>query len=103
MGKAYCIDLIDHRARKSRLGSVPDDSVRCTQDTKHPISIEGELHFSPEDKQIYLKTASTHGDTLKLSIANDTRTFLGDFCLHFFDPQSNRAIFRSVGDVKVIC
>jgi len=103
VGHSYRIDLIDSRARKSRLGSVPDASVRCTQDTRNPISIEGELLFSPDDKQIYLKTASTHGDTLKLSIANDTRTFLGDFCLHFFDPQSNRAIFRSVGDVKVIC
>jgi len=103
MGQSYRIDLIDRRARKSRLGSVAQDCIRCTTDTKRPISVEGELYFSPEDKQIYLKTAATHGDTLKLSISNNTRTFLGDFCLDSFDPQSNRAVFRSVGDVKVIC
>jgi hypothetical protein len=103
VGNSYRIDLIDRCARKSPLGSVADKSIRCTMDTKHPISVEGELYFSPEDKLIYLKIASTHGDTLKLSISNETRTFLGDFCLNFFDPQSNRAVFHSVGDVKVIC
>ena len=103
MGQSYRIDLIDCQARKSRLGTVTQESIRCTLDTKRPISVEGELYFSPVDKQIYLKTASTHGDMLKLSISNDTRTFLGNFCLHFFDPQSNRAVFHSMGDVKVIC
>lgn len=103
MGHPYRIDLIDHRARKTMLGTVDQESIHCTADTKRPISVEGELHFSPEDKQIYLKTASTHGDTLELSISNETRTFLGSFCLSFFDPQSSRAVFRSIGDVKVIC
>lgn len=103
MAKAYRIDLIDHCARKSSLGTMADSAIRCTADTKRPISVEGELLFSPSDKEIYLKTASTHQDTMKLSISNDTRTFLGEFYLKSFDPQSHRAIFESVGDVKVIC
>lgn len=102
MGQAYNIDLIDRHARKMHLGSITSSSVKC-KGTKHaPVKVHGELRSTPEDKRIYLQTASTHGDTLKLSISNDTKTFLGNFRLSFFDPQSHEAIFSPIGNIEVI-
>jgi len=101
MGQAYTINLIDHDARKTHLGSVTDACIHHHQNNT-PMYVNGELLFTPEDKQIYLQTASTHGDTLKLSISNETQTFLGRFHVSFFDPHSHQAVFRSIGDVELI-
>ena len=102
MGQAYTIDLIDQHARKMHLGSITSPSIRNEADSQYPIEVQGELKSSPEDKQVYLQTASTHGDTLHLSISNETETLLGNFRLSFFDPQSQEAVFNSVGNVEVI-
>ncbi|PCI60148.1 MAG: hypothetical protein COB37_09860 [Kordiimonadales bacterium] len=103
MGQSYSIDLIDRSARKTRLGSISKDCIQCASDSNQAVRVKGRLHFTPEDKQIYLKMAATHGDKLSLSISNDTRTYLGDFCLSYFDPQTSTATFDALGDVKVIC
>lgn len=102
MGQAYTIDLIDRYARKTNLGSVTPSSVKCRKKSQCPLKVRGELKCTPDDKTIYLQTASTHGDTMRLSISNDSKTFLGKFRLSFFDPQSHQAIFSSIGDVEVI-
>lgn len=101
MGQTYRIDLIDRSKRKYSLGSVTKESVRCSTRLGGQVCVNGALQAAPIDKQVYLKTASTHGDIMKLSISDDHETFLGDFCLSFFDPQSQRAIFRSVGGVNI--
>ncbi len=102
MGQAYTIDLIDQHARRMHLGSVTPCSIERRKERRTPLKMCGELKCTPEDKQVYLQTASTHGDTMRLSISNDTETFLGKFRLSFFDPQSHQAIFRSVGDVELV-
>tara|TARA_R110002096_G_scaffold414071_2_gene615078 strand:+ start:532 stop:849 length:318 start_codon:yes stop_codon:yes gene_type:complete len=101
MGQAYTIDLIDQHARKMHLGSVTPSSVECTKNRHTPLQMRGELKCTPEDKKVYLQTASTHGDAMRLSFSNDSGTFLGKFRLSFFDPQSQQAIFNSIGDVEM--
>lgn len=102
MGQTYSIDLIDKHAQRMNLGSVATASVKCQKKSKTPLKVRGELYCTPDDKKIYLQTASTHGDTMHLSISNDTKTILGKFRLTFFDPHSHQAIFNAIGDVEVI-
>ncbi len=102
MRQTYSIDLIDRSKRKYSLGSVTKDSVKRIAKSGGQLCVSGALRAAPVDKQVYLKTASTHGDIMKLRISNELETYQGDFCISFFDPQSQKAIFRSVGGVNVI-
>lgn len=101
MEHPYSIDLVDAFSGKIRLGTIRSDNVHWEQENGEPVCIEGVLRFSPQDKQVYLKTASMHRDTLKLSISDETNTLAGMFQLSFFDPTSHQATFHSVGDIEI--
>lgn len=102
MGQAFSIDLIDSHAHKTHLCKVTPVETGCCANSSFPEQLHGELSYSPVEKQIYLQTASTHGDTLQLSFSNGEQTFLGKFRLSFFDPYSHQAIFQPVGEVEHI-
>ena len=101
MEHPYSIDLVDAFSGKIRLGTIRSDNVHWEQENNEPVRIDGVLRFSPQDKQIYLKTASMLGDTLKLWVSDEINTLSGMFQLSFFDPSSNRATFHSVGEVEI--